>query len=594
MAGHEDGPDVGGRLANDPDVQLEQHDDHRSRRLVFASPLNTYSPAMRSSYDPARQPAKPLLVRHSMPPARNSTTVGNHSASWTSNDTAWLRTDDSQSLASIRLSPPPDCMRMSPAARSWAELLGRHASADGAIAFEQFQCALGAGDECSIVGLAEVREDADGLWNALVGAHDEVGAASEVAELLTVACSERAMASSSPPVLVGHRPSDADVAPQSVDMPRNEHEHDVCNLSADSAHEAAEAMHAAIAAGSAATRHDKDTDSMERLQDFLVQQPHAAGTAIDEFEGFLAQTTRARSLTLPARRDSPALTAALAAAESRLQATHDRDVDSSHMHQIAHGVTSDMELAKVSPAAAPQPSASRVTQMRGYKSPEKPSAAAQALAQESPDELARLVSDAADGGGGITHPGPTSPGKTCGNTVSVSPHTIALSLVLALLSLLSVRVGASDCVCFSEPMSGSVAVYVYDIDMLTDRLSQHRCLHMRLYNPTAHLRMSTHAGESARVLWELRPSSTYESQSTVISAGLGSPHGAKNIPPESLGALRVGEGAMSAFLVPPQKGSNGGSEEKTDSGDSFPVREGGRERVLFTTHMCMQARCMYV
>ena len=56
----------------------------------------------------------------------------------------------------------------------------------------------------------------------------------------------------------------------------------------------------------------------------------------------------------------------------------------------------------------------------------------------------------------------------------------------------------------------------------------------------------------------------------------------------------MGEGAMSAFLVPPQKGSNGGSEEKTDSGDSFPVREGGRERVLFTTHMCMQARFMYV
>ena len=56
----------------------------------------------------------------------------------------------------------------------------------------------------------------------------------------------------------------------------------------------------------------------------------------------------------------------------------------------------------------------------------------------------------------------------------------------------------------------------------------------------------------------------------------------------------MGEGAVSAFLVPPQKGSNGGSEEKTDAGESFPVMEGRGERVLFTTHMCMQARCMYV
>ena len=62
----------------------------------------------------------------------------------------------------------------------------------------------------------------------------------------------------------------------------------------------------------------------------------------------------------------------------------------------------------------------------------------------------------------------------------MSPHTIALSVVLALVSLRSVRVGVSGCVGFSEPVSGSVAVYVYDIDMLTDRLSQHRCLHMRL------------------------------------------------------------------------------------------------------------------
>ena len=55
----------------------------------------------------------------------------------------------------------------------------------------------------------------------------------------------------------------------------------------------------------------------------------------------------------------------------------------------------------------------------------------------------------------------------------MSPHTIALSVVLALVSLRSVRVGVSGCVGFSEPVSGSVAVYVYDIDMPTSRLHLH-------------------------------------------------------------------------------------------------------------------------
>jgi len=303
-----------------------QGGEAQRRRLAFASPLNKYSPLVRSTYDPARLPEK-SLIRHSLPPGtapsapdarpprrpasqslspspgpRRRPAAPEAAAGGGVNDSelpdspgaiithsgqmitatanllgAWQRVADAAGDAA-----PTAAARRGAEASGWAALLGEFA-AGGRVTFAQFQSALVAGDECKVPGLTEVREDADDLWTALVGNRGAAGAVSEIAELLTIACSERAAsrAPGSPNTaheLRSHIRSRQSPARRSVDE-------DMCNVETDSL--------------------DGLRESMERLQNFIGTQPRASGEAIASLEVYLAKEPAARALTVPPRSAAP-------------------------------------------------------------------------------------------------------------------------------------------------------------------------------------------------------------------------------------------------------------------------------------------------
>ena len=197
---------------------------------------------------------------------------------------AWQRVADAAGDAA-----PTAVVRRGAEASGWAALLGEFA-AGGRVTFAQFQSALVAGDERRVPGLTEVREDADDLWTALVGNRCAAGAVSEIAELLTIACSERAAsrASGSPNtahMLRSQLRSRQSPARRSVDD-------DMCNVETDSL--------------------DGLRESMERLQNFIGTQPRASGEAIASLEVFLAKEPAARGLTVPPRSAAPLEYAAVA------------------------------------------------------------------------------------------------------------------------------------------------------------------------------------------------------------------------------------------------------------------------------------------
>lgn len=307
---------------------------NRQQRLVFASPLNIYSPPVRFTYDPARQPAKSLLARHSLPPAglaargpRNSDSDKNALSSFpsfspctcvynrfaASNVASQCDFDDGSELANSKSEVimrseeaiiatanllntwrPPDndaASMQTPNAgglgtRGWAALLHEF-STGGLISFAQFQRALAAGDEREVHGLQEVREDADDLWSALVGDCGTVGSVSEMGELLTIACSERAPVRASVDAINRGLPLQR--------MKEEGDEDDMCNIETDSLDGDTEAP---------AQEHNDLCESMQKLRKFIGSQPRASSEGIASLEAFLAKDSAARDLQVikPLRR----------------------------------------------------------------------------------------------------------------------------------------------------------------------------------------------------------------------------------------------------------------------------------------------------
>jgi hypothetical protein len=338
-------------------------EQHRAgaRRLAFASPLNKYSPLAPSTYDPSRLPEK-SLIRHLLPPGTAAPGVQEEKRACAPDDGgvndselpdspaaiiahsgqmiaatanllgAWQRAgaagEDAAPAAATRRSP---ALRGSEAS-GWAALLGEFA-VGGRVTFAQFQSALVAGDECKVLGLTEVREDAEDLWVALVGDRGAAGAVSEIAELLSIACSERAASRAPGP------PTGASASLQrSGPTARGSHpdvasDEDMCNVDTDSLD--------GDAAFAVATEREL-RESMVRLQDFIGTQPRASGEAIASLESFLATEPAARGLAVPPR---SATQQEYATAETRPAA------DSAHRAAASHSLSSSANQSTDSPTA---------------------------------------------------------------------------------------------------------------------------------------------------------------------------------------------------------------------------------------------------
>jgi hypothetical protein len=392
-----------------------------SRRLVFASPINEFSPAVRSTYDPSRQPAKSLLARHAQSWAEEGRGApAEHEGekkAWQRDDASWLRTDPAlceslspaaspsirrdagalEDIARDQVDPElPDSpaaiiarsgqttsatkhlfgglqgavvptdedtgmgaiARQAGEAGDWAALLGEFATAGGMITFQGFERALAAGSAHRIVGLREVQEDADDMWIALIGEHDSVGNVAEIAELLTVACAERSAAATQPATSSHAEKHAANAAAtQHLDVASDE---DMCNMSSDSM----------VVDVLSRASMDKDLrESMRRLEDFIGTQPRASRQEIASLEGFLADGSRAKNIKFPS---------SFSSFEHGHAQAIDGDVPSAHEEAQAR-VQQD--------GAVVQAGMSPVARMRGSKSPEK-----------SPRKGARRL---AHGGGGV-------------------------------------------------------------------------------------------------------------------------------------------------------------------------------------------------
>jgi len=258
-----------------------------NRRLAFASPLNNYSPQVFSTYDPARLPSKSLLARQSVPSPSGECYEG----------------DDAER---------PMLAVLAPGANEWVVLLGEFA-VDGLLTFGRFQSALLAGDESKVPGLTDVLGDAHDLWVALVGDRSDFGAVEEIAELLSIACSERLAAQAS----FSFSPSRG--SPDKERREDSEHnvegDEDMCNVETDSLDD-----------GTAPNAEEDRAlqESMQRLKEFIGAQPRASREAISLLEGFLAKDSCARGITVPVRAalTQPAHMATAANVDPELERTH--------------------------------------------------------------------------------------------------------------------------------------------------------------------------------------------------------------------------------------------------------------------------------
>ena len=358
-------------------------EQENNRRLAFASPLNNYSPQVFSTYDPARLPSKSLLARQSVPSPSGECYEG----------------DDAER---------PMLAVLAPGANEWAVLLGEFA-VDGLLTFGRFQSALLAGDESKVPGLTDVLGDAHDLWVALVGDRSDSGAVEEIAELLSIACSERLAARAS----FSFSPSRG--SPDKERREDSEHnvegDEDMCNVETDSLDD-----------GTAPNAEEDRAlqQSMQRLKEFIGAQPRASREAISLLEGFLAKDSCARGITVPVR---AALTqpAHMATAANVDEGTHARTASPSLELERTHesAPSSIARWLEQSPSPS-QPSLDegRGQQLRDEGTAETPVHNADEVLSKSNDKRDEQTDDssrasehwrALEAGGGGHNPGVSSP-----------------------------------------------------------------------------------------------------------------------------------------------------------------------------------------